>query len=91
VCYALAFDKQPAQVGPELSGEPRSLPGFAARRMNRNPNFEYRNPKQIRNSNDQLSAFRAWDFGFVSDFDIRISDLANAPHSPMKDDRYGTV
>jgi len=43
----------------------------------RNPNIEIRNPKQIpkRVPKMRSSRFGAADFGFVSDFDMRISDL----------------
>ncbi len=36
------------------------------------PNLEYRNPKQI-----TMTKWKISDFGFVSDFDIRISSLWN--------------
>jgi hypothetical protein len=50
--------------------------------MNENPKFEFRNPKQIRNlkSGKRRQAvtlrFVDSDFEFVSDFEIRISDLS---------------
>ncbi len=44
-----------------------------------NPKLEYRNPKQIQNPNSSnnahFSVIWIWEFGFVSDFDIRISDF----------------
>ncbi len=52
----------------------KSETGFAG-----NPKSEYRNPKQIRISKSKAgrTTKRFWylDFGFVSDFDIRISDF----------------
>ena len=46
-----------------------------------NTKFEYRNPKQIRISNDRNSK-RVWviwnlDFEIISDFGFRASDLQN--------------
>jgi len=55
---------------------------------NGNPNIEFRNSKQIRNSNFQMIqtmddmflwqlfwTFEFWSFGIVSDFVLRISNL----------------
>src|SRR5260370_6083759 len=49
----------------------------------RNPKSESRDPKQIQNPNAQaqngtcgFGSFVFWKFGFVSDFEIRISDLS---------------
>ncbi len=45
----------------------------------RNPKSEIRSPKQIRNPNPKMNLSRlSWDsdFGFVSDFGLRISDFA---------------
>jgi len=47
--------------------------------IEQNPKFEYRNPKQARStkngSEPQTLTFGISDFEFVSDFEIRISDL----------------
>jgi uncharacterized protein (DUF2147 family) len=42
--------------------------------MNKNPKYEYRNPKQIQNSNIKITSphsFEHYDFGFVSNFGFR--------------------
>jgi hypothetical protein len=55
--------------------------------MDQNPKSEARNPKQIQNPNDPTgrgAVLDIWnlDFGFVSDFVLRISDFPSweSPH-----------
>ena len=52
------------------------------RTISKNPKFEYRNPKQIRNTNDQILETYAFvlyfvlvTLGFVSNFGFRASNL----------------
>jgi hypothetical protein len=70
-------------VGP-ATGHPRSESASAGPSLhNRNPKSEFRNPKQIQNTNEKYPNRSAsgvlviglFDFRFVSDFDIRISDF----------------
>jgi hypothetical protein len=50
----------------------------------RNPNVEIRNKLEIRTRKPETlaSSFSAWGFGFVSDFEIRISDFVHETGLP---------
>jgi hypothetical protein len=63
-----------------LQGDELAAPRQEQDHEHTNPKSESRNLKQTRNtksesSNPRPSAFRALDFEFVSDFEIRISDF----------------
>ncbi len=68
-----------------------------------NPKFEARSTKQIQNPNFQMSktqilklTYLFWSFGFsefefVSDFDIRISNLSPFPGTAWEKKRAGSI
>ena len=60
----------------KLEENAKTNPAYSS--QHRNSKSEYRNPKQIRNSKKEKrkhARFRISNFGFVSDFDIRVSDF----------------